>query len=163
MLLLDGKVLDVILKPHELKLTPNSLILAVGILSSKVSPATGIRNPKSFKFFRRFYETRSDGWYIGRDRWDAISFQPRLDIRVFGCGIFEPYPEGNHSFKYGYKYQILAASTQDEVYASPIFEEDILMPLEPNNPESGVIGEPENHIIKYLFKSHPQGIRVGAG
>ena len=106
MLLNDGELLDVGMKPHEANLNPNTKILAVGALSSKISMAIGTFAPKKFKFFRRFRDSRSDGWYIGRDRWDAVSFQPRQDIRVFGCGIFEPYPEGNHSFTYGYKYVI---------------------------------------------------------
>jgi len=49
------------------------------------------------------------------------------------------------------------------VLNSPQFEEEITMPVEPNNPESGIIGDIEDNIIKYAFKNHPQGIEVRAG
>lgn len=97
-----------------------------------------------------------DGWYIGLDRWDAISFQPRRDVRVHGCGIFEPFPAGDHTFKYGYKYTIHAAGSQEEVHASPVYEEEVQMPVQGGNTEaSGIYGEVEDHIIKYIFKHHP--------
>ena len=122
----NTKSLDSNQKPYELNLTPNSQILLIGALSPTVSIFTG---PKSFKFWKRFRDTRSDGWYIGRDRWDGIIFQPRNDIRVFGVGIFTPYPVGDHSFKYGYKYVLQAAGSHDEIMASPVYEEDIEMPV----------------------------------
>lgn len=58
------------------------------------------------KFFKRFRDVRQDGWYIGRDRWDAVAFTPRRDVRIFGAGVFEPYPSGRHDFTYGHKYVI---------------------------------------------------------
>jgi len=39
MLLNDGELLDVGMKPHEANLNPNTKILAVGALSSKISMA----------------------------------------------------------------------------------------------------------------------------
>lgn len=37
------------------------------------------------------------------------------------------------------------------------------MPLQVNNPDSGIVGEVEDNIIKYRFRSIPQGILVRAG
>lgn len=134
----NSKAVDCNKKPYELGLTPNTQILMIGALSSVITVFTG---PSSLKFWKRFRDTRSDGWYIGRDRWDGITFQPRSNIRVFGVGIFTPYPVGDHSFKYGYKYAIQAAGSHEELMASQVYEEDITMPIEPNNPDSSVLGE----------------------
>lgn len=42
------------------------------------------------KKFKRYHDIRSgDSWYVGRDRWDGIIFQPSKTIRVYGIGIYE--------------------------------------------------------------------------
>lgn len=48
------------------------------------------------KYFKRFRDVRNDGWYVGRDRWDAITLVPKKRVKIMGIGIFEAYPEGNN-------------------------------------------------------------------
>lgn len=78
--------------------------------------------------------------------------QPRRNVKIHGCGIFEAYPiGGQHPFKYGYKYVIQEAGTQNEIFTSEVYIEDVPHP-DPS--------EVDDHIIKYQFKSHPEGISV---
>ena len=102
----------------------------------------------------RFRDVRDDGWYIGRDRWDAIALQPRRDVKIFGNGIFEPYPQSQRHFIYGYKYILQEAGNQNELFTSPTYEEHVDCP-----PADQI----ENHIIKHRFTNFPQGILVRAG
>ena len=118
--------------------------MAFGSLSSNLGNTILSSKGSTLKFFKRFRDSRADGWYIGRDRWDAIAFQPRLDVKIFGVGIYEPYPVGNHPFKYGHKYIIQEVGTQAEVFASPLYEEEV-NPCPPSE-------ELEDHIIKIKFE-----------
>ena len=61
-------------KPHEVGIKQDAEILAVGVLSAKIAASGSGYSTKNLKFWRRFRDTRSDGWYIGRDRWDAVIF-----------------------------------------------------------------------------------------
>ena len=110
-----------------------------------------------YKFWRRYQESRSDGWYIGRDRWDGIIFQTSRNIRIFGCGIYEGYPSAPRAFKFGYKFTIQTEGASDgtfsDTFISEVFEEEVQHPSE----------QLEDHIIRYMFKSHPEGIIVNAG
>lgn len=46
----------------------------------------------SLKQWRRFKESRpNDSWYIGRERWDAIIFVPKKDVKIYGIGVYEKY------------------------------------------------------------------------
>jgi hypothetical protein len=114
-LLANTKPIDINKKPYELDMKPDSKIMAVCALSADLKPPS---SKMEFKFWRRFRDTRSDGWYIGGDRWDSVAFQPRRDVRVYGIGIFAPYPLADHSFRYGYKYLIQAAGNQQELHNS---------------------------------------------
>lgn len=82
-------------------LRDKSQIMVYGSLASKIS---NISTVSALKFFKRFRDVRGDGWYIGRDRWDAVAFIPKRDVIIFGVGIFEPYPVSRRDFKFGYKY-----------------------------------------------------------
>ena len=64
-------------------------------------------NTKKLKFYKRFRDIREgDSWYVGRDRWDAITFIPNKPITVYGIGLFEKHPNGGE-FQIGYKFYIL--------------------------------------------------------
>lgn len=82
-----------------------------------------------YKFWKRYLESRNDGWYIGRDRWDGIIFQPTRDIRVYGCGIYEGFPTAPRAFKFGYKFTIQTEGptlgTYTDTFVSEIFEEEV--------------------------------------
>lgn len=76
-------------------------------------------------------DSRSDGWYIGRDRWDAIIFQPSQNVRIYGIGIYEAHPLPARAFKLGYKYILQTPNDQggfDDTFTSAIFEEDVEIP-----------------------------------
>lgn len=79
------------------------------------------------RFYDRYKAIKDDGWYIGRDRWDAIIFIPNREVRIFGVGIFEPYPQSSRTFKYGYKYIIKDAQDAD-IVTSEVFEEEVECP-----------------------------------
>lgn len=87
--ILDGKQLDIEQPPHALGLKDGAQVFVFGALSTKIE---NIGVVSSLKFFKRFRDSRNDGWYIGRDRWDAVTFAPRRNVRIFGAGIYEPYP-----------------------------------------------------------------------
>ena len=75
-------------------------------------------------------------------------------MRIFGAGIFEPFPQSRRSFKYGHKYVIKDAADADLV-TSDIFEDDVECPEDQT--------EIEDHIIKHKFPNSPDGILVRAG
>lgn len=95
--------MDAELAPKDLGLIDRSKIFILGTLSTNIE---NIGSAVALKFFKRFRDSRNDGWYIGRDRWDAVTFAPRRDVRICGAGIYEPYPQSSRTFKYGYKYVI---------------------------------------------------------
>jgi hypothetical protein len=52
------------------------------------------------------------GWHVNKGKWDAIVFQPRHTVRIFGIGVFAQVDEFAASlFNIGYKYQIEDAKT----------------------------------------------------
>jgi PHR domain len=143
-----GKLIDPKNSPKELELEDGAELMCYGSLSSKIENLAF--SSVALKFFRRFRDVRNDGWYIGRDRWDGVIFIAKRDVRIFGCGIFEPYPQSRRDFKYGYKY-VLKDVDDTEITTSEVFEEEVICPE---------AGEIEDHIIKHKFVNHPQGIKV---
>jgi len=99
------------------------------------------------RFFKRFLDVRGDGWYIGKDRWDAVTFIPKRDVIVFGAGIFEPYPASRKDFKYGYKW-VIKDSNDVDVETSAVFEDEIVCP-----PAEEFV----DHIMKHKFVNGPPG------
>jgi hypothetical protein len=110
----NGKELDTSKSPRELGLKHNAQLMVYGSLSNKIE---NITSSTQLRFFKRFRDVRGDGWYIGKDRWDAVTYIPKRDVRVFGVGIFEPYPQARKDFKYGYKY-VLKDADDSEVETS---------------------------------------------
>eukprot|EP00347_Sterkiella_histriomuscorum_P023363 403334928 len=115
--------------------------------------------------FRRFSDVRNgDSWYIGRERWDALVFQPNQNVRVYGIGLFEPFPNGT-SFQLGYKYHV-EDHEGNNLFSSEMIEEQVNCPLpnEPLSEENQSILDIESHIIWYKFQSisQSQGITVRA-
>lgn len=152
-LISDSKHLDSKMTLTQLNIKPLDLIYGFGIVKSHFEKT----QQTLYKFWRRYQESRSDGWYIGRDRWDGIIFQTSRNIRIFGCGIYEGYPSAPRAFKFGYKYTIQTESATDgtftDTFISEVFEEEVQHPSE----------QLEDHIIQYMFKSHPEGIIVNSG
>lgn len=104
------------------------------------------------RFFKRYSDARSGGsWSVRRDGWDGIRFIPNRDIKVFGMGLFERYPDGG-PFKIGYKYKIMDSNNQDVVPYTQVWEEEV-------NVDRSTITD---HIIQHVFVNHPDGILVQA-
>ncbi len=100
--------------PKDLGIKNNTQLVVFGSLANKIE---NISASTALSWFKRFRDSRGDGWYIGRDRWDSVTFIPKRDVRIFGCGIFEPYPQSRRDFKFGYKY-VLKESNDTEIEAS---------------------------------------------
>ena len=146
----NGQEIDIKHAPKDLCIPDKAQLFVFGSLSEKVE---NIASFSSVRWYRRFREIRGDGWYIGRDRWDAVTFIPNRDVKIFGIGIFEPYPQQRRDFKYGYKYVIKDAADAD-VFTSEVFEEEVTCPL----PE-----EITDHIIQHRFINNATGVLVRAG
>ncbi len=58
------------------------------------------------KSFERTVELSSTNWGIGKDKWDALIFEPKRDIRVYAIAIHGPYDNKPRDFTIGYKYII---------------------------------------------------------
>ena len=110
----NGKEIDTSKSPRELGLKNNAQLMVYGSLSPKIE---NLVSSSALRFFMRFRDVRNDGWYIGRDRWDGVMFIPKRDVRIFGVGIFEPYPQSRRDFKYGYKY-VLKDTDDTEIETS---------------------------------------------
>jgi len=147
----NGKEIDPSKSPRELNLQNNAKIMVYGSLSKKIENAI---SSGPLRFFKRFRDSRGDGWYIGRDRWDAVTFIPKRDVRILGVGIFEPYPAARKDFKYGYKY-VLKDTDDTEIETSSVFEDDVQCPP---------AEEIDDHIMKHPFVNGPPGgIKVKQG
>lgn len=110
----------------------NDIILVYGYLANRPS----LCGLGEFKFFRRFRDSRdSDKWNVGENKWDALFFIPNKDIKVFGMGVFEKYPNGGGNFTLGYKY-IIENAEKVVQYESPLYREEV------GNPE-----EIKDHVI----------------
>ena len=99
-----GVLVDLGKSPKDLNIVEGAHLFVFGALSMRIENLTIAQ--QSFKFYMRFRETKDDGWYIGRDRWDAAMFIPRRDVLILGAGIYEPFPQSRRDFKYGHKYVI---------------------------------------------------------
>jgi hypothetical protein len=148
----NGKELNVKKSPKDLCLKDQAQLVVFGFSTVSIKNIASKRG--SLNWFCRFRDTKNDGWYIGRDRWDAVIFTVKRSIRVYGCGIFGPYnnSSGACDFKFGYKYIIKEGDS--ELVTSSVFEEDVVCPPD---------AELENHIIKYSFVRNQDGIKVRAG
>jgi hypothetical protein len=79
----------------------NAKILLSGTLGNDIP------KPVKIKKFKRFKEIRAgDSWYVGRERWDALAFIPKQNIKVFGIGLYEIHPDGGN-FTLSYRYHLL--------------------------------------------------------
>jgi PHR domain len=144
-----GKTLDVKGSPKDLNLPDKAQVMVLGVLTAQIENIVSMR---ATKFFKRFRDTRNDGWYIGRDRFDAVTFTPRVDVRIFGAGVFEPYPLAVHNFTYGHKYVIQEGGS--DIETSQVYEEEVICP--PTD-------EIQDHMIMVTFKAFPTGILVRHG
>ena len=107
------------------------------------------------KKFSRFREIRQgDSWYVGRDRWDAIIFQPNLNVKIYGIGVYEPTPT-IPTFTLGFKFHI-EESDGTNIQSSEIIEEEIS--TNPNQEDDAV--EIRDHVVWYKFSNFPNGIVV---
>jgi hypothetical protein len=58
------------------------------------------------KSFERTGELDSSSWSVGKDKWDALIFEAKRDIRVYAIGIHGPKDDKPRDFTIGYKYII---------------------------------------------------------
>ena len=83
------------------------------------------------KWFSRFTTHKNDDWYIGEDKWDALIFIPKKDVKILGVGIFGAYgSQVQRDLTLGYKYIIKEADSDNEIYASEVFKEHVECPPE---------------------------------
>ena len=140
-----GKLLDLKKTAIELNLSTKEKLIAVGSLSEKILTLSFFAGPP--RYFHRFYEVQNAGWIVGRrtggsnDRWDAVTFVPRRDVKIVGVGIFEDYPAQRRDFKYYHKY-VLQEPGGAQIMASETFEEQVVCP-----PAEEIV----DHIFKYRF------------
>ena len=74
----------------------------------ELSPEIRVKNfnELSFKSFERTGGLRSTHWYVCKDRWDALIFEAKRDIRVYAIAIHVPCDDKPRDFTIGYKYII---------------------------------------------------------
>ncbi|CDW91634.1 UNKNOWN [Stylonychia lemnae] len=97
--------------------------------------------------FKRFSEIRvGDSWYVGKDRWDGIVFQPKQSIQVHGIGIYMGIPEGQ-DFQICYKYHIEDQDGNNVMTSDLIEESVVLSQLQDEDLNNS------DHIIWYKFQS----------
>jgi hypothetical protein len=87
-LVYNGGALDLKKSPKDFCMASGAKVLAMAALTeSQISMQVGGR----IRVFKRFRDVKNDGWYIGRDRWDAVTFIPTRNVVIRGVLIFEPY------------------------------------------------------------------------
>lgn len=89
----NGLQVDPELTLPEAGITENSKLYLNGVYGGVEISMGG-----AIKYFRRFRDVRADGWYMGRDRWDGVTFVPKKNVKIFGIGIFEAYPANTSPF-----------------------------------------------------------------
>ena len=89
----NGKQVDPEQTLSEIGITENSQLYLNGVYGGVEISVGG-----KVKYFRRFRDVRADGWYMGRDRWDGVTFIPSKNVKIFGIGIFEAYPSNTTPF-----------------------------------------------------------------
>lgn len=57
-----------------------------------------------FVRFNKF--ANGKGWDVDKNKWDAIIFTPKKDVKIFGIGIFSPEDNKPHNFTLTYKWLI---------------------------------------------------------
>ena len=69
-------------------------------------------------------------WAVGKDKWDALIFEAKRDIRVHGIGIHGPFDNSQQDFTIGYKYIIQETPNGKEISKSPgdVITEDVKCP-----------------------------------
>ena len=66
--------------------TANETITKFGYSILKILDNLGF---ESFKQFKRFKTHRHyDGWAVGLDKWDAIIFEAKRDVKVYAIGVY---------------------------------------------------------------------------
>jgi hypothetical protein len=48
----------------------------------------------------------SSSWTVGKNKWDALIFEAKRDLRVYAIGIYGPKDDKPRDFTIGYKYII---------------------------------------------------------
>jgi PHR domain len=74
----------------------------------KMIPASIAPKEDSFdcKEFVRFDKIGNDSWAIGSVSTDAIIFEAKRDVKVYGIGIYGPKDEKKHNFTIKYQWFI---------------------------------------------------------
>ena len=141
---LNGEPIDREKSLVEANVTEGDTIYIFGIVSSDVVASGKI------SFFKRFKDFKpSDSWYVGENKWDALIFIPKKDIKIYGIGLFEKHPNGA-PMTLGYKY-IIEDLSGTEISKTEVFRENV----EPV--------DVEGHIIQHKFENHKTGIIVRVG
>jgi len=101
----------------------------------------------SISYFNRFNRFDNGSWTVREGQIDALIFTPNQTIKVFGIGLFQT--QQGTDFTLGYRYYIQNLSG-NEISRSELIRESV----------SGQQEIDEHRIIKYKFKSFPDGIVV---
>lgn len=58
-----------------------------------------------FKFYNRFTDFKAnDDWSVGSTQWDALLIIPKVNLTIYGVGVFQEYPKGTANFNLNYKW-----------------------------------------------------------
>lgn len=94
-------------------------------------------------------------WTVDKDKWDALIFEAKKDMRVFGIGIHGPKDDKPRDFTIGYKYII-----QDSPEGKEISKSENVVTVEVVCPPASEWTEKK--YFKYLLKEK-SGIIIKAG
>ena len=54
---------------------------------------------QSLKFYHRFSDFKlNDDWSVGPGQWDALLITPKVNVTIYGVGVFQEYPKGTANF-----------------------------------------------------------------
>ena len=88
-------------------------------------------------------------WHIQFHKKDAIIFKPKVDVRIFGVGIYAPTDDDKREFRYKYRWEIQKTANGENISQSEDFEETTMAPRS----EDWINGT----YFPYIFKNLPKG------
>ncbi|TNV82399.1 hypothetical protein FGO68_gene10746 [Halteria grandinella] len=65
-----------------------------------------------------------EGWSVSKDKWDAIIFEPKKDVRIYGVGIYQQVERLKCKYTLCYKYLIEDKQGKKIDGADPILEKE---------------------------------------
>lgn len=84
-----------------------------------------LKSECELKEFRRFNKIGNGtvNWTVSLNDWDAIIFEAKRDLWVYGVGIYRPKYGSKHDFKIRYKWTIEDTPNGETIEESKEYEE----------------------------------------